>query len=299
MTGQCDKLINFVSQFIDTIRFNNDNFAAIIGYEDLQIRNILILRFYYIEGLGHNLFSVKKFCDLDLEVAFIKHTCFIRSLEGVDLLSGSRGSNLYTISMEEMMKSSPNSCQMGKSKKEYHKPKPEPSTNHKLQMLHIDLCGPMQVESISGKKYILVIVDDNSRFTWVKFLRIKDETPEVIIKILKQAQKLLPPLAILKIDPLFIPDITRLHMNCSKTANHISSSFTFLVYYVIQQTTVRILAKHAEKQLDAVKWVFRYLKGTINMCLWYLKDTRFDLTAFAYVDHEGYQDSRKSTLGNA
>ncbi|GJX90184.1 uncharacterized mitochondrial protein-like protein [Tanacetum coccineum] len=82
-------------------------------------------------------------------------------------------------------------CQMGKSKKESHKPKTDPSTNERLQMPHMDLCGLIRVESINGKRYILVIVDDYSRFTWVKFLRTKDETPEIIIKFLKQAQVIL------------------------------------------------------------------------------------------------------------
>ncbi|GKD48971.1 retrovirus-related pol polyprotein from transposon TNT 1-94, partial [Tanacetum coccineum] len=79
---------------------------------------------------------------------------------------------------------------MGKSKKKSHKPKPEPSSNAKLHMLLMDLYGPMRVESISKKKYILVIVDDYSQSTWVKFLRMKDETPEIIIKFVKQAQTL-------------------------------------------------------------------------------------------------------------
>ncbi|GJV72399.1 hypothetical protein Tco_1492394 [Tanacetum coccineum] len=96
-----------VNLFIDTVRFDNDHFAAIMGYGDLQIRNITISRVYYVEGLGHNLFSVGKFCDSDLEVAFRKHTCFVRNLEDVDLPLGSCGFNLYTISMDEMMKSSP------------------------------------------------------------------------------------------------------------------------------------------------------------------------------------------------
>ncbi|GJY71398.1 putative reverse transcriptase domain-containing protein [Tanacetum coccineum] len=100
MTRQRDKLINF------TIRFGNDHFEAIMGYGDLQIGNILISRVYYVEGLGHNLFSVRQFCDSDLEVAFRKHTCFARNLEGVDLLLRPRGSNLYTISIDEMMNSS-------------------------------------------------------------------------------------------------------------------------------------------------------------------------------------------------
>ncbi|GKD15246.1 integrase, catalytic region, zinc finger, CCHC-type containing protein [Tanacetum coccineum] len=87
-----------------------------MGYEDLQMGNILISRVYYVEGLGHNLFSVGQFCDSDLEVAFRKHTCFVRNLEGVDLLSGSRSSNLYTISMADMIKSSP-ICLLSKASK--------------------------------------------------------------------------------------------------------------------------------------------------------------------------------------
>ncbi|GJR41011.1 retrovirus-related pol polyprotein from transposon TNT 1-94 [Tanacetum coccineum] len=57
-----------------------------------------------------------------------------------------------------------------------------------LHTLHMDLCGPMRVQSINGKKYILVIVDDYSRFTWVKLLRSKDETPAFVINLLKQLQ---------------------------------------------------------------------------------------------------------------
>ncbi|GKB02298.1 hypothetical protein Tco_0830387 [Tanacetum coccineum] len=94
MTGQRDKFINFVSKFIGTVRFGNDHFAAIMGYGDLQLGNVLITRVYYVEGLGHNLFSVEQFCDLYLEVAFKKHTCFVRNLDDVDLHLGSRGSNL-------------------------------------------------------------------------------------------------------------------------------------------------------------------------------------------------------------
>ncbi|GKC91624.1 hypothetical protein Tco_1152273 [Tanacetum coccineum] len=107
ITGQRDKLINLVSKFIGTVRFGNDRFAAIMGYRDLHLGNILISRVYYIEGLGHNLFSVRQFCDSDLEVAFRKHTCFIRNLEGVDLLSGSYDSNLYAISLKDMMNNAP------------------------------------------------------------------------------------------------------------------------------------------------------------------------------------------------
>nr|GFB52900.1 retrovirus-related Pol polyprotein from transposon TNT 1-94 [Tanacetum cinerariifolium] len=79
-------------------------------------------------------------------------------------------------------------CAMGKSTKKTHKPKSEDTNQEKLYLLHMDLCGPMRVESVNEKKYILVIVDDYSRFTWVKFLRSKDETPMFIIKFLKIIQ---------------------------------------------------------------------------------------------------------------
>ncbi|GJX03266.1 retrovirus-related pol polyprotein from transposon TNT 1-94 [Tanacetum coccineum] len=132
-----------------------------------KIGNITISRIYYVEGLGHNLFSVGQFCDSDLEVAFRKHTCFVRNLEGVDLFSGSRETNLYTLLIGNMMASSPISCATGKSKKQSHKPKSEDTNQEKLYLLHMDLCGPMRVASVNGKKYILVIVDDYSRFTWL------------------------------------------------------------------------------------------------------------------------------------
>nr|GFA71155.1 retrovirus-related Pol polyprotein from transposon TNT 1-94 [Tanacetum cinerariifolium] len=158
-----------------------------------------------------------QFCDSDLEVAFHQHTCFICNLDGVDLLTGSRGNNLYTLSLRDMMAASPicllskasktkswlwhrhlshlnfgvinhlarqglvrglpklkfekdhlcSACVMGKSKKKSHKPKSKDINQEKLYLLHMDLCGPIRVESVNRKKYILVIVDDYSRFTWV------------------------------------------------------------------------------------------------------------------------------------
>nr|GEY67899.1 retrovirus-related Pol polyprotein from transposon TNT 1-94 [Tanacetum cinerariifolium] len=73
-------------------------------------------RVYFVEGLGHNLFSLGQFCDSDLEVAFRQHTCFIHNLEGVDLLTGSQGNNLYTLSLGDMMASSP-ICLLSKASK--------------------------------------------------------------------------------------------------------------------------------------------------------------------------------------
>ncbi|GJT27624.1 hypothetical protein Tco_0907899 [Tanacetum coccineum] len=97
MTGDRSRLMNFVKKFIGIIRFGNDHFGAIMGYEDYVIGDSVISRVYYVEGLGHNLFFVGQFCDLDLEVAFRKHSCYVRDTDGVELLKGSHGSNLSLI----------------------------------------------------------------------------------------------------------------------------------------------------------------------------------------------------------
>ncbi|GJV78668.1 retrovirus-related pol polyprotein from transposon TNT 1-94 [Tanacetum coccineum] len=238
MTGDRSRLKNFIKKFTGTVRFGNDHFGAIMGYGDYVIGDSVISRIYYVEGLGHNLFSVRQFCDSDLEVAFRKHSCYVRDIDRVEIIKGSRGSNLYTILVEYMMKSSlicllskasknkswlchhrlnhlnfgtindlarkdlvrglPRSkfkkdhlcsaCQLGKSKKHTHTPKTKNTNLEVLNTLHMDLCGPMRVQTINRKKYILVIVDDYSRFTLVKFLRSKDETPEFVMKFLKKIQ---------------------------------------------------------------------------------------------------------------
>ncbi|GKC04850.1 retrovirus-related pol polyprotein from transposon TNT 1-94 [Tanacetum coccineum] len=210
MTGDRSRLKNFMKKFTGTIRFGNDHFGAIMGYGDYVI--------------GDSVIST--------------HSCYVRDTDGVELIKGSHGSNLYNISVEDMMKSSPicllskasknksllwhrrlnylnlgtindlarkdlvrglprlkfekdhlcSACQLGKRKKHTHTPKTENTNLEVLNTLHIDLCGLMRVQTINGKKYILVVVDDYSRFTWVKFRRSKDETSEFVIKCLKQIQ---------------------------------------------------------------------------------------------------------------
>nr|GEZ84301.1 retrovirus-related Pol polyprotein from transposon TNT 1-94 [Tanacetum cinerariifolium] len=116
MTGDRSQLINFVQKFLGTVKFGNDHVAKIMGYGDYKIGNVTISMVYFVEGLGHNLFSVRQFCDSDLEVAFCQHTYFIRNLDGVDLLTGSQGNNLYTLSLKDMMASSP-ICLLSKASK--------------------------------------------------------------------------------------------------------------------------------------------------------------------------------------
>nr|GEV13184.1 integrase, catalytic region, zinc finger, CCHC-type, peptidase aspartic, catalytic [Tanacetum cinerariifolium] len=116
MTGDRSRLLNFMKKFIGTVRFGNYHFGAIMGYRDYVIGESVISRVYYVEGLGYNLFFVGEFCDFDLEVAFRKHSCYVQDTDSVDLIMGSRGSNFYTISVEDMMKSSP-ICLLSKASK--------------------------------------------------------------------------------------------------------------------------------------------------------------------------------------
>ncbi|GJU14325.1 retrovirus-related pol polyprotein from transposon TNT 1-94 [Tanacetum coccineum] len=89
--------LSFNSFATRTMKFGNDQIAPILGYGDLVQGKITIKRVYYVEGLNHNLFFVGQFCDADLEVAFWKSTCYIRYLKRNDLLTRSRGSDLYSI----------------------------------------------------------------------------------------------------------------------------------------------------------------------------------------------------------
>ncbi|GJY48155.1 retrovirus-related pol polyprotein from transposon TNT 1-94 [Tanacetum coccineum] len=81
------------------------------------------------------------------------------------------------------------SCEVSKAKRSSFKSKTVPSSKGRLNLLHMDLCGPMRVASINGKRYILVIVDDYSRYSWTIFLRSKDETPEVLKDLLTMIQR--------------------------------------------------------------------------------------------------------------
>nr|GEV13511.1 uncharacterized mitochondrial protein AtMg00810-like [Tanacetum cinerariifolium] len=224
--------------FLGTIRFGNNDFAVITGYGDVVIGSMTIKKVYYVEGLGHNLFSVGNFCNKGLEVAFRRSTSFVRNKDGVDLLTGDRLLNLCTIALNEVASNSLtcllakasstqswlwhqrlshlnvttinnlvnnnlvqglpkmkfekdhlcSACEQGKIHRKQHKSKMAFASNKPLYLLHIDLCGPIRVESINGKRYVLVVVDDYSRYTWVFFLHSKDEASEVIISFIKKTQ---------------------------------------------------------------------------------------------------------------
>nr|GEU50108.1 retrovirus-related Pol polyprotein from transposon TNT 1-94 [Tanacetum cinerariifolium] len=168
MTGNRSQLMNFVSKFLGTIRFGNDQITRIMGYGDYQLGNVVISRVYYVNGLEHNLFFVGQFYDANIEVAFQKNTCFIRDVE--DGLA--RGIPRLKFQKDHLC----SACALGKIKKSSHQPKAEGTNQEKLYLLHMDLCGLMRVASINEKRYILVIVDDYSRFTWNGVVKRRNQT---------------------------------------------------------------------------------------------------------------------------
>nr|GEW75070.1 integrase, catalytic region, zinc finger, CCHC-type, peptidase aspartic, catalytic [Tanacetum cinerariifolium] len=208
MTRNLKLLINFVEKFLGTVKFENDQIAPILGYRDLIQGAITIKRVYYVKRMNHNLFSVGQLCNADLEVAFRKSTCYIRDLKRNDLLTGSRGRDLYSITLQDTTSPNPiclmakatssqawlwlrrlshlnfdtinllskndivvglpklkfikdhlcSSCELGKAKRKSFQTKTTPSSKRRLQLLHMDLCGPMRVASINGRKYVLVLL---------------------------------------------------------------------------------------------------------------------------------------------
>ncbi|GJV06299.1 retrovirus-related pol polyprotein from transposon TNT 1-94, partial [Tanacetum coccineum] len=186
MTGNLKLLCNFVEKYLGTIRFGNDQFALILGYGDLVQGNIMINRVYYVEGLNHNLFSVGQFCDADLELWHrrLSHLNFdyINLLLKKDVVIG-------LPKLKYVKDQLCSSCEVSKAKRSSFKTKDVPSSKGRLNLLHMDLCGPMRVASINGKIYILVIINDYSIYTWTLFLRSKDETPEVLKDFLTMIQQ--------------------------------------------------------------------------------------------------------------
>nr|GFC21590.1 retrovirus-related Pol polyprotein from transposon TNT 1-94 [Tanacetum cinerariifolium] len=176
MTGDRSQLVNFVQKFLGMVKFGNDHVAKIMGYGDYQIGNVTIYQVYYVEGLGHNLFSVGQFCDSDLEVAFRQHTCFIHMMASSPIWLLSKASKTKSwlwhrrlshlnfgainhLARMGLVRGLPklkfkkdnlcSACAMGKSTRKTHKPKSEDTNQEKLYLLHMDLYGPMRVESVN------------------------------------------------------------------------------------------------------------------------------------------------------
>nr|GEV44157.1 hypothetical protein [Tanacetum cinerariifolium] len=200
MTGNLKLLCNFVKKFLGTVRFGNDQFAPILGCGDLVQGNVTINKVYYVEGLNHNLLSVGQFYDTDLEATPTQAWLWHRRLshlnfDYINLLS-KKDIVIGLPKLKYVKDQLCSSCELSNANRSSFKSKAFPNSKGRLNLLHMNLCGPMRVASINGKKYILVIVDDYSRYTWTLFLRSKDEKPEVLKDFLMMIQRNLQALVI-------------------------------------------------------------------------------------------------------
>ncbi|GJS45531.1 retrovirus-related pol polyprotein from transposon TNT 1-94 [Tanacetum coccineum] len=190
MTGNCSQLMNFVSKFLGTVRFGNDNIARIIGYEGVGVLSGSHDINLYTISLD-DMLKTSPICLLS-KASKTKSWLWHRHLSHLNF------GTLNKLAKEGLARGIPRlkfqkdhlclACALGKSKKLSHQPKAEDTNQEKLYLLHMYLYGSMRVVIINGKRYILVIVDGYSRFTWVRFLRTKDEAPEAIMKCIKNIQ---------------------------------------------------------------------------------------------------------------
>nr|GEY43764.1 hypothetical protein [Tanacetum cinerariifolium] len=193
MTRNLKLLIKFVEKFLETVKFRNDQIAPILGYGDLG--NDLLTGSHGIDLYSiilQDTSSPNPIC-LMAKATLSQAWLWYRRLsylnfDTINLLS----KNDIVVGLPKLKFVKDHlcsSCELRKSKRKSFQTKTTPSSKRRLQLVHMDLCGPMRVASINGKKYVLVIVDDYSRYTWTHFLRSKDETPEVLIDFLRLVQR--------------------------------------------------------------------------------------------------------------
>ncbi|KAJ9539173.1 hypothetical protein OSB04_031906 [Centaurea solstitialis] len=192
MTGYKELLHNFVERSGGTVSFGNKTTGVIKGYEILTNGKVSIKKVLYVEGLSHNLFSASQFCDGYNIVLFSIINRLIINSDGVEIFEGRRFYNLYVVDFPVIDSSKP-VCLFSKATKGeswlWHRRFSHQNVSDISKLANGGLL--MRIQSISGKKYILVMVGEYSRYTWLEFLRMKSEAPELIIKFIKRIQVLL------------------------------------------------------------------------------------------------------------
>ncbi|KAJ9561365.1 hypothetical protein OSB04_006525 [Centaurea solstitialis] len=227
MTGQRPFLFDHVERFEGYVKIADKTPKRMMGYGSITDGKYIIKNVGYVEGLGYNMFSSSQFCDSGYWVKQFFYGSSVNDEHRNVVLSARRTGNLYTtvfrsipqrhtqfeaLSQSEdswlwhrslchqnfkdmnklvskrLVSGLPETCI---SKRSSHPPKMDTNNKNPLDMIHMDLCGPMRVESLARKKYMLVLVDEFSRFTWLEFLRAKSDVTDRIISFIKRIQILL------------------------------------------------------------------------------------------------------------
>nr|GFA19561.1 retrovirus-related Pol polyprotein from transposon TNT 1-94 [Tanacetum cinerariifolium] len=336
MTGNRALLTNFVETFLGMVRFGNNDFTMIVGYGDVVIGSMTIKKStcFVRNKDGVDLLTSNRSSNLYTislnEVASNSSACLLeKASSSQSWLWNQRLSHLNLATINNLVKNNLvqglpkmkfkkdhlcSACEQGKIHRKHHKSKTDFASNKPLYLLHMDLCGPMRVQSVNGKQYMLVVVDDYSRYTWVFFLHSKDEASDVIISFIKKTKMnldILKRFGMENYDTVPTPMVKQAKLKLDlfrKPVNHTDyrSMIGSLMYVTSSRPDimfatcmcVRYQENPNELHVSAVKMIFRYLKGTINLGLWYPKDSGFDLTAYSDVDHAGCHLDRKSTSGS-
>nr|GEX49238.1 copia protein [Tanacetum cinerariifolium] len=341
MTGNRALLTNFLEKFLGTVRFGNNDFTVIAGYGDVVIGSMTIKKVYYVEGLGHNLFSARKFCDEGLEVAFRKSTCFVRNEVGVDLLTALRDADWVSAMQEELdqfarlkvwrLVPRPEGKTIIKTKWIFKNKKDESSLviRNKARLIAV---GYSQQEDIDYDETFAPVARIEAMRLFLAYAAHKDFTVfQMDVKIsflngiLKEEVYIgqPPDLMVKRFEMSMMGEMkfflglqvdqfsNGIFINQSKYILDILKRFGMencdtVPTPIVEQAKLKldlvgkpvdhidIEANPNEHHVSAVKRIFRYLKGTINLGPWYSKDSGFDLTAYSDADHAGCHLHRKT-----
>nr|GEU70215.1 Gag-Pol polyprotein [Tanacetum cinerariifolium] len=303
---------NSTSLLDRTVRFGNDHVAAILGFGDLQWENILITRVCFVEGLGHNLFSVGQFCDSDLEASASPICLMARASSTKSWLWHQRLSHLNFDTINDLARNDlvaglPKfkyhkeylcpSCEQGNRKRASHPPKPVPNSRQILHLLHMDLCGPMRIASINGKHFLTIAYTSvrreeciSSRPSYKDSLHapppgFTDSTHSDYVFLLQNSlydlktpidtEKKLEPEG----SPVTDPTLYRI----------LAGSLQYLTFtrpdlsYAVQQLCL-YMHDPRETHLNAMKHVLHYLRGTTDLGLQLFRSTTSQLIAYSNAD---------------
>ena len=219
MTGDRSLFKVFESKKGGNVTLGDGSKSKIKGKGIISLPGLLdITDILYVKGLRVNLLSISQICDQDFMVLFSKGKCLVMNESRKKLISGVRTlDNCYglvpdadivcnsirlpnedlwhqwighasykylsIVSKHESVLGIPKlsrPCQLGKQTKGKHPGTQTSATSRPLEILHLDLMGPTRTESLGGKRYIMVVVGDFTRYTWVILLRSKSNAPKHI-----------------------------------------------------------------------------------------------------------------------
>nr|GEU93787.1 uncharacterized mitochondrial protein AtMg00810-like [Tanacetum cinerariifolium] len=285
MIGDRSRLRNFVKKLIEIVRFGNDHFGAIIGYGDYMIGDNVISRVYYVEGLGHDLFSVRQFYDFDLEVAFRKHLCYVRDSDGVELIKDKSRARIKSGSCNTLCTPINKDLEIlfQPMFDEYLEPPrvDRPVSPAPVVLVPINSAGVVAESTLMDENLFAPVDND-------PFINIFASEPTSAASSFRDA------IARIEAIRIFIANVASKNM----TIYQMDVKTAFLNGELKEE--VYVSQPEGFVDPDHLTHVYRLKKalGTINWGLWYLKDIAMALTIYADADHAdadhaGCQDTRR------